>query len=159
MSSKRKSQFEWICLLIPLLMTSDFRLTVSEDGKKALIALSGGDMRRVINVLQSTWMAYGNVTEENVYTCVGHPQKNDIQNIVGWLLGLESFQETFDSNRIQLNVKISMKLMRLLTFFPEIQELKTNKGLALEDILREIHLFVMRSRTTNIQSLSEITVM
>jgi len=55
------------------------KLTVSEDGKKALIALSGGDMRRVINVLQSTWMAYGNVTEENVYTCVGHPQKNDIR--------------------------------------------------------------------------------
>lgn len=55
-------------------------------------------MRRVINVLQSTWMAYGNVTEENVYTCVGHPQKNDIQNIVGWLLGTESFKETFDSN-------------------------------------------------------------
>ncbi|XP_037045364.1 replication factor C subunit 5 [Bradysia coprophila] len=98
------------------------KLTVTEDGKKALISLSGGDMRRVINVLQSTWMAFGNVTEENVYTCVGHPQKNDIQNIVGWLLGLESFQETFD----------------------KIQELKTNKGLALEDILREIHLFVMR---------------
>ncbi|KAG4079825.1 hypothetical protein HA402_014956 [Bradysia odoriphaga] len=98
------------------------KLTVTEDGKKALISLSGGDMRRVINVLQSTWMAFGNVTEENVYNCVGHPQKNDIQNIVGWLLGLESFQETFD----------------------KIQELKTNKGLALEDILREIHLFVMR---------------
>lgn len=80
------------------LTTSLFRLTVSEDGKKALIQLSGGDMRRVINVLQSTWMAYGNVTEENVYTCVGHPQKNDIQNIVGWLLGLESFQETYNSN-------------------------------------------------------------
>lgn len=28
----------------------------------------------------------------------------------------------------------------------EIQELKTNKGLALEDILREVHLFVMRSK-------------
>lgn len=84
-----------------------FRLTVSEDGKKALIALSGGDMRRVINVLQSTWMAYGNVTEDNVYTCVGHPQKNDIQNIVGWLLSLESFQETFESNELgfALNVQ------------------------------------------------------
>lgn len=32
-----------------------------------------------------------------------------------------------------------------LFLFAEVQELKTNKGLALEDILREIHLFVMRS--------------
>lgn len=99
-------------------------------------------MRRVLNVLQSTWMAYGNVTEENVYTCVGHPQKNDIQNIVGWLLGVDSFKETFDSNELKARV-----LMFILTFVfvSEIQELKTNKGLALEDILREIHLFIMRS--------------
>lgn len=32
-------------------------------------------------------------------------------------------------------------------FVSEIQELKMNKGLALEDILREIHLFIMRSTT------------
>lgn len=37
----------------------------------------------------------------------------------------------------------------MLNFFfkcPEIQSLKTDKGLALEDILREVHLFVMRSK-------------
>lgn len=33
-----------------------------------------------------------------------------------------------------------------LTLFIEIQDLKTSKGLALEDILREVHLFVMRSK-------------
>lgn len=70
---------------------------MTEDGKKALIALAGGDMRKVLNVLQSTWMAYKNVTEENVYTCVGHPQKIDIQNIVGWLLNVEDFKECYES--------------------------------------------------------------
>lgn len=30
--------------------------------------------------------------------------------------------------------------------YPEVQSLKTDKGLALEDILREVHLFVMRSK-------------
>jgi replication factor C subunit 3/5 len=95
---------------------------VTEDGKKALMTLSGGDMRKVLNVLQSTWMAYKNVTEDNVYTCVGHPLKKDITNIVNWLLNVESFKVIYD----------------------KIQQLKTLKGLALEDILTEIHLYVQR---------------
>ncbi|XP_076670543.1 replication factor C subunit RfC3 isoform X2 [Andrena cerasifolii] len=66
-------------------------LTVSEDGKKALTTLSGGDMRKVLNVLQSTWLAFGSVTEENVYSCVGHPLPIDIKNIVNWLLN-ESYE-------------------------------------------------------------------
>lgn len=72
-------------------------MKVSEDGKRALVALSGGDMRKVLNVLQSTWMAYKNVTEVNVYQCVGHPQKSDIQNIIGWLLNDAECQETYRS--------------------------------------------------------------
>lgn len=98
------------------------KLKVSADGKIALIKLANGDMRKVLNVLQSTWMAYKNVTEENVYACVGHPTPNDIKTIINWLMSEENFQECFD----------------------KVQELKASKGLALEDILREVHLFVMR---------------
>lgn len=50
------------------------------------MTLSGGDMRKVINVLQSTWLAYGSVTEETVYSCVGHPLPTDITSIANWLL-------------------------------------------------------------------------
>lgn len=35
---------------------------------------------------QSTTMAFGKVTEENVYTCTGHPLKSDIANILDWML-------------------------------------------------------------------------
>lgn len=122
-------------------------LQVSEDGKKALVALSGGDMRKVLNVLQSTWMAYKDVTEENVYTCVGHPQKIDITNIVGWLLNIEDFKECFNSKFFQMFTK---KILFKIIYIIEIQDLKTDKGLALEDILREIHLFVMRSKMFSI---------
>jgi len=31
-------------------------------------------------------MAFGKVTEENVYTCTGHPLKADIANILDWML-------------------------------------------------------------------------
>ncbi|KAG7207411.1 hypothetical protein KM043_009061 [Ampulex compressa] len=94
-------------------------LNVTEDGKTALMTLSGGDMRRVINVLQSTWLAFGAVTEETVYSCVGHPLPVDIKNILNWLLN-ESYELCYS----------------------KIQDLKLKKGLALQDILTELHLFV-----------------
>uniref|UniRef100_A0A182M4X1 Activator 1 subunit 5 n=1 Tax=Anopheles culicifacies TaxID=139723 RepID=A0A182M4X1_9DIPT len=97
-------------------------IDVTDDGKKALMTLAGGDMRKVLNVLQSTWMAYKKVTEVNVYNCVGHPLKEDINNIIFWLLNEESFK----------------------TCYEKIQQLKAQKGLALEDILTEIHLVVNR---------------
>ncbi|XP_070494648.1 replication factor C subunit 5 [Chironomus tepperi] len=97
-------------------------LTVTEDGKKALMDLSGGDMRKVLNVLQSTYMAFKDVTEDNVYTCVGHPLKKDIDNIVYWLLNDEDFKETYQ----------------------KINKLKLDKGLALEDILTQVHLYIQR---------------
>lgn len=94
-------------------------LNVSEEGKQALITLSGGDMRKVLNVLQSTWLAFGAVTEENVYSCVGHPLPIDIKNILNWLLN-ESYE----------------------LCYCKIQDMKLRKGLALQDILTQLHLFV-----------------
>ncbi|KAK0179051.1 hypothetical protein PV327_007877 [Microctonus hyperodae] len=94
---------------------------VSEDGKRALMTLSGGDMRKVINVLQSTWLAFGLVNENNVYSCVGHPMPIDINNIVNWLLNEQ-----------------------YLTAYTKIQDLKIKKGLALQDILTQLHLLINR---------------
>jgi replication factor C subunit 3/5 len=102
-------------------------IEVTEDGKKALMDLAGGDMRKVLNVLQSTWMAFKMVNEDNVYTCVGHPLKKDIDNIVYWLLNDDSFQETYK----------------------KINQLKLDKGLALEDILSQVHLYMQRIELPN----------
>ena len=35
------------------------------------MALGRGDMRRCLNLLQSTHMSFGLVSEENVYRCAG----------------------------------------------------------------------------------------
>ncbi|KAM4709977.1 replication factor C subunit 5 [Discoglossus pictus] len=94
---------------------------ISPDGMKALVTLSNGDMRRALNILQSTNMAYGLVTEDTVYTCTGHPLRSDIANILDWMLN-KDFSAAYKN----------------------IMELKTLKGLALHDILTEIHLFVHR---------------
>lgn len=54
-------------------------------------------MRKVLNILQSTWMAYKDVTEENVYNCVGHPTPEEIKAIINWLLSTEDFKESYGS--------------------------------------------------------------
>nr|XP_050853741.1 replication factor C subunit 5 isoform X3 [Vespula vulgaris] len=97
-------------------------LKVTDDGKQALMTLCGGDMRKVLNILQSTWLAFGSVTEETVYSCVGHPLPVDIKNIANWLLN-ESYELSYC----------------------KIQDLKIKKGLALQDILTELHLFVHKN--------------
>ena len=41
-------------------------------------------------------MAYDVINEDNVYTCVGHPLRKDIENIVNWMLN-ESFTTAHNS--------------------------------------------------------------
>ncbi|KTG37800.1 hypothetical protein cypCar_00038081 [Cyprinus carpio] len=104
-------------------------IDITPDGMKAIVTLSTGDMRRSLNILQSTHMAYGKVTEEMVYTCTGHPLRSDIANILDWALN-KDFTTAY--NRI------------LSTLVFEILQLKTLKGLALHDILTEVHLLIHR---------------
>lgn len=92
----------------------------TEDGKNALIKLARGDMRKVVNILQATSMAFPVVDENNVYSCTGNPLPADMQQIITWLLN-SKFDEALHN----------------------IHEMKTSKGLALQDILTELEPYVM----------------
>ncbi|BFG19043.1 hypothetical protein CerSpe_053160 [Prunus speciosa] len=97
-------------------------LDVSESGLAAVVRLSNGDMRKALNILQSTHMAsQQQITEEAVYLCTGNPLPKDIEQISYWLLN-ESFAESFK----------------------RISDMKTTKGLALIDIVREVTMFVFK---------------
>ncbi|XP_078442462.1 replication factor C subunit 3 [Wolffia australiana] len=96
-------------------------IDVSESGLAAVVQLSNGDMRKALNILQSTHMASPHVTEEAVYLCTGNPLPKDIEQIAFWLLN-ESFS----------------------TSFKRISEMKLRKGLALVDIVREVTIFIFR---------------
>ncbi|XP_074309395.1 replication factor C subunit 3 [Silene latifolia] len=98
-------------------------LDVSESGLAALVRLSNGDMRKALNILQSTHMASQQITEEAVHLCTGNPLPKDIERI-SYLLLNESFATTFSG----------------------ISEMKTKKGLALVDIIREVTMFAFRIR-------------
>ena len=73
-----------------------------EDGRKALIKLSGGDMRRVLNVLQCTHMSFGEVTGENVYRCCGQPTEKEMEEIRSVLMEGTSVKKCFNSKYIFL---------------------------------------------------------
>lgn len=121
---------------------------MSDDGIKALLALSGGDMRKILNTLQSTWLAYKKVNENNVYTCVGHPLRNDIANIMEWLLNEEDFTVIYQSILFKNIFKYYYCDSNIFHNYnkSEIKDLKNAKGLALSDILTEIHTFIHRSK-------------
>jgi len=95
------------------------KVNATPDGIKALIRLARGDMRKVLNVLQATHMACSVVNEENVYSCTGNPLPKDIQNVLQWMLN-EDFTQAFN----------------------KVRTIQTDKGLALQDIIRDIHVYL-----------------
>ena len=72
---------------------------VTSDGMDSLVALSLGDMRRALNILQSTSMAHDEVSEKTVYLCTGQPLPSDIAQIVEWMLNLD-FSTAYNSERM-----------------------------------------------------------
>ncbi|GJP48211.1 hypothetical protein CLOM_g7481 [Closterium sp. NIES-68] len=96
-------------------------LDVTDGALSAVVSLSAGDMRRALNILQSTHMACaGTITEEAVYSSTGNPMPKDIQQMAHWLL----------------NEPFCTALQRILS-------VKEVKGLALIDIVRYLHGFIV----------------
>lgn len=93
----------------------------------ALLILGKGDMRRILNILQSTHMATtattgGPITTDALYANTGAPYPGDIRDAWQWLRE-DDFQ----------------------TCSRKIRALKNDKGLALSDIITELLPFVIRS--------------
>ncbi|CEF67821.1 Replication factor C subunit 5 [Strongyloides ratti] len=94
------------------LIVKQEKVDIDDDGEKALMNLCGGDMRRVLNILQSTHLAFGKVTEDNVYNCVGQPNPKLIENML----------------KILMNDDLNKG-------FKAINEILLNRGFALTDLI------------------------
>lgn len=109
---------------LPLLLLAVSLLTfpsvnATEDGIQALLTLAKGDMRKILNVLQATSMAYDVVNEENVYLCTGNPLPADIRKIVNWLLN-EDFTSAFESTPSPSLVFLLLTILYPLSPFPPV---------------------------------------
>ena len=58
-----------------------YKFKITDDGIDTLIKIANGDMRKVINNLQATHMAFNKVTSENICKCAGYPHYTDIIEI------------------------------------------------------------------------------
>ncbi|KAG2363257.1 P-loop containing nucleoside triphosphate hydrolase protein [Suillus spraguei] len=95
------------------------RVNLTQDGKKALLKLSKGDMRRALNVLQACHAAYSSIGETEIYNCTGNPHPSDIETIVNSMLSDE-----------------------FTTSYQMISAMKTERGLALQDLISGAYEYV-----------------
>ena len=91
-------------------------INLTESGIKTIIKRSDGDMRKVLNILQSTSMIYDKITRESINNCIGYPQRDQINDILNSLI-----EDTY------------------LGAYNKILKIKTELGISLSDILIEIH--------------------
>ena len=103
-------------------VTASEGLILDVKATQAIVRLSGGDMRKVLNILESCSLAYKTIPETKIYEVTGRPSPECVEQIYS-ALTTQDFKMAFD------------------TFI----ELKTSKSLALEDILRELHTCVMQT--------------
>lgn len=96
---------------------------LTEDGMKSILRLSGGDMRRCLNIMQSAHTAHNVVNEETVHECTGSPRDVDIKAILNFLLNSD-FKAAFDGIRAKMD----------------------DRGLALNDVIMGVYQLVIRMK-------------
>lgn len=96
------------------------QLELDAEASKAIVTLAGGDMRKVLNILESCSLAYKRIPVQKIYEVTGRPCPEDIEQIYMALTDRD-FKFAYE------------------TFY----RIKVTKSLALEDIARELHKCVM----------------
>jgi DNA polymerase III delta prime subunit len=124
------------------------KIKIDSDGLDLLIKISGGDMRKVFNNLQSIYMAFNLISYDSVAKCTGYPTNDQIDLILKTLLNKSLVNSlTTITNIIQENqyslldiiTEISIKL-RTMFLNNEIKQKKfsiiiSNLKLVEENIL------------------------
>lgn len=97
------------------------KLKYTEDGLNAAFKLCNGDMRRCLNTIQASSLAYGEVTERTIYQCTGNPTPQDVRQIVEAMVGSE-----FD------------------VAWEKCSAVVEESGASVVDLVREVHSYVIR---------------
>lgn len=115
------------------------KIKITDLGIEVIIRRAHGDMRKVLNILQSVSMIYSMVNEVNINMCIGYPRKRDMINIFDLLIN-ENFDECYH----------------------ELIKIKNENGLAISDIITEIHdiliSYVLSNNETIFEEVKKLSV-
>ena len=100
-------------------IASGENVTVTDDGIKSILKLGKGDMRRILNVLQSASLTFPVIDSRAVHLTTGDPLPEDMQILVKTLLS-QRFNECMQC----------------------VEKMRIEKGYSLLDIVREVHEIV-----------------
>lgn len=84
-------------------------VNLQEEAVQTIIDLSEGDMRKCLNILQSTHQSFDEVNNESVFTCTGAPPPDKIDEIWNNLFtanfseGLKNIKKVMDEGGIALS--------------------------------------------------------
>jgi replication factor C subunit 3/5 len=95
-------------------------------------------MRRALNVLQVCHAAYDLIGETEIYNCTGNPHPADIETIVNSMLS-DEFTTSYQS---QSQISLQDISDPFLLFLSVISAMKTEKGLALQDLLTGAYEYI-----------------
>lgn len=98
-------------------------LSFDESGINSIVKISKGDLRKAINILQSTSLSLNKckfINESNVHLTMGYPSEKNIKTFLNFFL----------------NYDFKYSIQR-------ITELKTNLGLSLADIITELTILIL----------------
>ena len=93
-------------------------ISVTEDGMQTMIKISHGDMRRVINILQSTSMSNNVIDSNSIIKCTGYINTEHVHMILNALLN-----NTFDtaySTVCEIKKEFSYTLSDIITELSDI---------------------------------------
>jgi replication factor C subunit 3/5 len=109
------------------------KIPIDEKTIEKIIEIGKGDMRKILNILESTSMSYGNVNVENVFSCTGLPSDSQVQFILDTIWDKqfsESFQillEFKNSNGFSMN-DLTLELLKRVKYLKDL-DVKQKIGL------------------------------
>ncbi len=101
------------------------KIKVTDEGKDLLIKRSKGDMRNILNTLQSMSILNSDITMENVNDFIAYPKQKYIEKMFKWLKG--DIKEAYEN----------------------ISNLKKQKGYSLIDIINALSEYIISNKIKN----------
>jgi replication factor C subunit 3/5 len=101
-------------------------IKITPDGIDMIVKIAKGDMRKIINIMQSVNMSYSQINCENVTKCIGYPSPTDT-NIIMKLLLNDNYNTCYETLSEML-LKKGYSLLDIVTEITDIILTKFNEG-------------------------------